>query len=122
MKRRVLVQVDQGTHDAWKSRAFSEGRSMSELARDLIERAVFTEGDHDAVAVESRLGVSRVAPSASAVPAAVQTVPVEKNPGPRSWSLPSEREAAAYLALRDGKCSADVAQGTKCKLCGEVHK
>lgn len=42
MKRRVLVQVEEGTHAAWKARAFSEGRSMSELARDLIERAVLT--------------------------------------------------------------------------------
>lgn len=43
--KRVLVQVDEGTHVAWKARAFSEGRSMSELARDLIERAVLTGRD-----------------------------------------------------------------------------
>ncbi len=43
MKRRVLVQVDEGTHVAWKERAFSQGRSMSDIARELIERAVLTE-------------------------------------------------------------------------------
>lgn len=31
------------------------------------------------------------------------------------------RETAKELAARSGKCSADVARGTRCKLCGKIH-
>ena len=133
MKVRVLVQVDEGTHVAWKERAFAEGRSMSDLARDLIERAVLTErgpageqktaGDHGTRS-EADMTVAHPVPprSVSAVPSVVQDVRVEKSAAPRSWKTSSEvGPDARGLALRDGKCRADVAFGTKCKLCGKVH-
>jgi len=31
------------------------------------------------------------------------------------------REQARTMAVREGKCTADVSRGTRCKLCGEVH-
>ena len=33
----------------------------------------------------------------------------------------SLREQARDMAVREGRCTADVARGTRCKLCGKVH-
>lgn len=137
----MLVQVDEGTHSAWKARAFSEGRSMSDLARQLIEAAVLTERVHGRSEVAAVLGSAAAAVplgdestgpdvspatssirSVSSVPPPVHDVPVEKSVAARSWRTSEEAgDAARGLASHNGKCSADVARGTKCKLCGKAH-
>lgn len=38
-----------------------------------------------------------------------------------SLAVEAERERARELALKQGRCTADVASGTRCKLCGRVH-
>lgn len=38
-----------------------------------------------------------------------------------SESFEANRERARLMAERSGRCTADVARGSRCKLCGQVH-
>ena len=104
------MRIEAGLRDRLVAEARGEGRSSANmLERILGARYASVQAD------------VFVGPPVVSVQSPVQDVPVETNPGPRSWSLPSEKGAAAELAVRDGKCGADVARGTRCKLCGKVH-
>jgi hypothetical protein len=55
-------------------------------------------------------------------PGRVESVPeVGKGRLPGLDSYAQVREAARDLAQREGRCTADVARGTRCKLCSKVH-
>lgn len=97
MKRRVLVQVDEGTHVAWKARAFAEGRSMSDLARQLIESAVLTErGGHDRAGVEPSDGPAGLG---GGVPAPRAVAPRSVSPADVAATIPGVRVASAVCGV-----------------------
>ena len=64
-----------------------------------------TDGEARGGVIPPRPGV-RISPS----PAPSSPVSAVKFPGRRAYEPPS------------GKCAADAPSGTRCKLCGEVHK
>ena len=106
MMRRVLVQVDEVTHAAWKARAFVEGRSMSELARRLIEDAVL-EGQGGVTVADGRDAGSSPGASprpSSSVSAAVHTPVVRAH-------MKKHRPAV--------ECPTRVVEGV-CPDCGQV--
>lgn len=85
-------------------RAAAETRSFANMVEVLLLSALGSRMTVEHV-------VSPIAPRApepESVPPVAHDVPM--------------RQQARNLALRDGKCSADVARGTKCKLCGKVHR
>ncbi len=115
----VSLRLTEDEHSRLQEWAFGSRRS---LQREIVFRLF--DGALTERAVQPRnmtgdvhLSVPPVSVSASVQPSA-HDVPVERVAAPRSWSLPSGKAGAP---LRDGKCSADVARGTKCKLCGKVH-
>lgn len=66
----------------------------------------------NAGAVERHAGVGREAPPSQLPPRALESP---------TGGFVRMRETARDLAGRTGKCTADVARGTRCKLCGKIH-
>jgi hypothetical protein len=57
-----------------------------------------------------------------AVPAGREPAPSQLPPRTlESGGFMRLRETARDLAEKNGKCTADVARGTRCKLCGKIH-
>jgi len=88
------------------SRALTERVEVGVVAENLVDA-----GDVDRAGVTSH---SRTPSEQSARSVSAESVPPSVHNQPMG-------KRAADLALRDGKCGADVAFGTKCKLCGKVH-
>lgn len=105
-KEMMSFRVDADLRDALSAEAARERRSVGNMLELVLRERYSRAGS---------VGVS----SAAAVGPVVHDVPVVP---PRSWKSSAEMGSAARtLASRDGKCGADVARGTKCKLCGSVH-
>lgn len=96
---RVVFRADPEDYERWKRDARNKGMSFGEHVRQLLNHAGVT--------------AVREPPSSVAVP-----------PQARLPSAPvgAARVSARDMAVRGGKCSADVAFGSRCKLCGEVHR
>ncbi len=80
-----------------------ERRSFANMVEVLLLAALAGRGP----VVPKRPAVSTAWEASGSVQAAVHDVQMHTK--------------ARDLAIKDGKCSADVAYGTKCKLCGKVH-
>jgi hypothetical protein len=132
-KQMFSNRIDTDLTDALKAEAAAEHRSVANMLELVLRErySVLTERE------DRGLGESRAFGQKAASPVGLETQ-TERKPAPAgpgtvaqvdsSRSVSADRPvahdvhaAARQLASRNGKCGADVARGTKCKLCGKVH-
>lgn len=98
--------------------ADGERRSLANMVEVLLLAALTERGE----SVASGGSARRASGDVTGRP---RSVSADDGGNPRQVFGPSAVDATVTkmrdLALRDGKCGADVARGTKCKLCGKVH-
>lgn len=105
------------------ARAERESRSVSNMAEVLLEAALTERGGGGSGERRSPVVDAEVAiPEPKAAPRSVSSADtVAVPPAVHDEGMQNTYAAASRMALRDGRCGADVARGTKCKLCGKVH-
>lgn len=102
-----------------KALAARAGMSFSAWLREaMFEKAKRDQGERPQAAEANR---PRPAGSVPAVPVRAMESAGVGRLGEVS-SAEFERERARMLAVRTGRCTADTARGSRCKLCGEIHR
>lgn len=109
--RRILIQAEPREVDRWIHDAESRGLSFAAWARICLNK----QAHNFPVLPDAPAPKAPPAREAEVVASSGRVSDVPFNPV-------EERERARVLAVQNGRCTADVPQGVRCKLCGAVHK
>lgn len=118
MDKTYLLRLSEADYVRWRADAARRGLKFSEWIRQALN-----EGSGRAVKERKPASPPVREPEA----ASVGVGPIEQVAIPAGRAVPSPqgftalRAQAQDLAARSGKCTADVARGTRCKLCGKIH-
>lgn len=114
-----MLRMELADYVRWAAAAARGGRTLAEFCREAMnEKAKRENGERGVAPVQNR-------PQDGPVSAPVRTVSaagVGRLDGVSSGEFVSDRERARMLAARDGRCTADTTRGSRCKLCGQVHR
>jgi hypothetical protein len=120
MTKSYLFQMTDEENESFRADAKRRGLSFADWLRVCLTEQAGRQPVVFALPVKEQ-----PAPKPEPAPVTPARIPVAHVGGGRIEGVSSftqAREAARDLAQRSGKCTADVARGTRCKLCGEVHK
>lgn len=114
MTKKYLLQMTDAEDLAWRAAAARQGLTFA----GYIRLCLTTQGARPLPVHQPP--VARVEGSVSAGRAEPQ-VAKGRVATVDSSEFRRVREEAREMALRDGKCTADVSKGMRCKLCGKIH-
>lgn len=109
-----LFRMSQADYVRWRADAYRQGKKLSEWMRECLN------------AGGGRIQPARAEPAVKERP----TEPLREPGEPvavgrlgtvQSSSFETERQRARELAQENGKCTADVTKGVRCRLCSKYH-